>query len=85
MSKVKTCDARCHNAKHEKCNCWCGGRFHGKGNEGALNLFVADIINNVQKLPEGVSLSLPDNESILSCINDVDYVHHSKQLEPSLF
>jgi hypothetical protein len=61
MSKVKTCDARCHNAKHEKCNCWCGGRFHGKGNEGALSQFIKDVIDDIEKFPEGVSLSLPDD------------------------
>ncbi|MDD5701388.1 MAG: hypothetical protein PHU23_04980 [Dehalococcoidales bacterium] len=27
------CDARCHNAKGEKCKCMCGGRFHGKSRQ----------------------------------------------------
>ncbi len=25
------CDARCHMAKTEECNCICGGRYHGAG------------------------------------------------------
>ncbi len=25
------CDAKCHNAKTRKCECMCGGRYHGKG------------------------------------------------------
>jgi len=25
------CDARCHNAKRQKCECICGGRNHGVG------------------------------------------------------
>lgn len=24
------CDARCHDAKNLKCDCICGGRYHGK-------------------------------------------------------
>lgn len=29
--KKERCDARCYNAKNEKCTCCCGGRNHGKG------------------------------------------------------
>jgi len=29
MSRVRRCDARCHNAKKPRCRCWCGGFFHG--------------------------------------------------------
>lgn len=25
------CDAKCHNAKEPKCECMCGGRYHGAG------------------------------------------------------
>ena len=25
------CDARCHDAQKPKCECVCGGRYHGKG------------------------------------------------------
>ena len=25
----RRCDATCHQAAHSKCNCICGGRFHG--------------------------------------------------------
>jgi len=28
---IGRCDAHCHNAKHEKCNCVCGGMNHGVG------------------------------------------------------
>lgn len=30
------CDARCYDAKHETCNCVCGGRNHGAGKEQAM-------------------------------------------------
>jgi len=26
---VGRCDARCHEAKNPKCDCVCGGRYHG--------------------------------------------------------
>ncbi len=29
MGKVRRCDKRCHNAKRPRCQCWCGGFFHG--------------------------------------------------------
>ncbi len=25
------CDAKCHSAVREKCDCMCGGRYHGAG------------------------------------------------------
>lgn len=28
---VGRCDARCHNAKSPDCDCICGGRLHGSG------------------------------------------------------
>ena len=35
MGDVKTCDYRCHRAKKPRCECWCGGAFHGA--QGAQN------------------------------------------------
>lgn len=29
MPRVRRCDSRCHNAKGNRCECWCGGFFHG--------------------------------------------------------
>ena len=31
----KRCDAKCHAAKQPECDCWCGGRYHGKGSSKA--------------------------------------------------
>lgn len=31
------CNARCYNAKHEKCVCVCGGRNHGVGHDKAVD------------------------------------------------
>lgn len=39
---VGRCDAKCYNAKHEKCVCICGGRNHGKG--------LAEAIENTQAM-----------------------------------
>lgn len=32
----RRCDATCHDAKHDKCVCVCGGRNHGVGRQKAL-------------------------------------------------
>ncbi len=50
MRKVRKCDSRCHNAKHSRCKCWCGGAFHG----------VAGA-NNRQSVEEGVTELLQQN------------------------
>jgi len=34
---IGRCDARCYNAKGERCRCICGGRNHGVGREKAAN------------------------------------------------
>ncbi len=34
---IGRCDAKCYEAKEEKCDCVCGGRNHGKGLEKALD------------------------------------------------
>lgn len=31
QNKRRRCDATCHHAKGEKCNCICKGAFHGIG------------------------------------------------------
>jgi len=33
---IGRCDARCYNAKGERCRCICGGRNHGVGLQKAL-------------------------------------------------
>ena len=37
MSRVRRCGSRCHNARGTRCQCWCGGFFHGKDGAGAAN------------------------------------------------
>lgn len=34
---IGRCDAKCYEAKEDKCDCVCGGRNHGKGLEKALD------------------------------------------------
>lgn len=41
---VGRCDARCYNAKHDHCNCVCGGKNHQKG--------FAQAVENVRELAE---------------------------------
>jgi hypothetical protein len=47
--RVRCCGATCHNAKGSKCRCWCGGIFHGHGNEATRAAFKAAV--GVDKLP----------------------------------
>lgn len=32
---TRRCDATCHTARQPKCNCICGGRYHGRGSSAA--------------------------------------------------
>lgn len=41
------CDARCHNAKRKRCNCCCGGHYHGAARDGTLG-------EKVEALQEGL-------------------------------
>lgn len=41
MNVIRKCDSRCHNAKGKVCKCWCGGAFHGIGEERASMLYSA--------------------------------------------
>lgn len=40
MGDVRSCDARCHNAKGTHCTCWCGGLFHGRQGAAARQAFA---------------------------------------------
>jgi len=64
MSKVKTCDARCHNAKGKICLCWCGGKFHGKANQPARDEFIETIRNGKVKMEPGNSFDLGNSNRI---------------------
>ena len=39
------CDAKCHDAEHEKCTCICGGRNHGVGFKQAVQNTADDILD----------------------------------------
>jgi hypothetical protein len=49
MGKVRSCNDRCHSAKHARCLCWCGGAFHGSG--GVVNRqTLADAVSEEVRL-----------------------------------
>jgi len=59
------CDAKCHNAKEPKCECMCGGRFHGKANqagglEKAVKEFWEEVVERAKERAEqeGVKLEI---------------------------
>jgi len=39
MARNRSCDARCHEAKHAACSCWCGGLFHGEAGAASREAF----------------------------------------------
>jgi hypothetical protein len=43
MSSHRTCGKPCHQAKERKCDCWCGGMFHGEEGRAARDAFVAEF------------------------------------------
>lgn len=58
--KRRSCNARCHNAKHPTCKCICGGRYHGAARDGTLNRKVEEFQDQVlqelhQLCPEGIA------------------------------
>ena len=40
MGRSRTCGKVCHEAKQAKCECWCGGLFHGAAGEAARQAFA---------------------------------------------
>ncbi len=49
MSKVRRCDDRCHSARGKRCNCFCGGFYHGK-DAGAANRAVLAQANEDEQI-----------------------------------
>ena len=57
------CDAKCHNAKHPKCCCICGGRFHGSANqpggvEQAFRNYWGDVLDEAENKAKEEGLEL---------------------------
>lgn len=42
--KTQRCDATCHKARHTKCVCICGGRYHGSSHRaGGVEAYVREF------------------------------------------
>lgn len=70
------CDAKCHNAKEPKCECMCGGRFHGKarepgGLEKAVKEFWEEVVERAKERAEGEGIQLEVFGLQLSLFGDV--------------
>ncbi len=50
MSRLRRCDKRCHSAKGTRCNCWCGGYFHGSRQVAVTHR--QELFDGVTKLEE---------------------------------
>lgn len=40
MGRRRVCGKTCHDAKRDKCGCWCGGLFHGSKGDAARAAFA---------------------------------------------
>ncbi len=47
--KRRSCTDRCHNARHPKCTCICGGRYHGAARDGSLGQKVEEFQDQIIK------------------------------------
>jgi len=61
---VGRCDARCYDAKHDKCECICGGKNHGAGRDKAVD----NVREYAEKMVEEYATKngLTDYEGMLS-------------------
>lgn len=64
--QTRRCDARCYNAKGEKCTCICGGANHGVGLDKAVenSQKIARDISNWQNV-KGIQAKLPVVQDII--------------------
>jgi hypothetical protein len=53
---VRRCDKRCYDAKHEDCDCVCGGINHGKGFDAAQK----NVADHFQAIKEKFEAEHPD-------------------------
>lgn len=61
--KKGRCNATCHNAKHDKCACMCGGKFHGSarqegGVQQALDEHWDEVIGDAARKAEQIGITL---------------------------
>lgn len=60
--KQRRCDAKCHDARGEKCNCVCEGRNHGLGLQHALDKTHAWVIEMLEMDYPGWTFRRPQHQ-----------------------
>lgn len=58
---IGRCDARCHKAVTDHCECICGGRLHGVGADNALALNTRDFLGEE---PESIAKSWCNDQQV---------------------
>lgn len=53
------CDARCRAARGQRCECWCGGRYHGHGFAGLARMAEDFGLGDPAELGERFTLRDP--------------------------
>lgn len=52
---ISRCDARCYNAKGDRCRCACGGANHGEGIDQAIQN-THDLEHSLKRIEEAAGL-----------------------------
>lgn len=71
---TRRCDAKCHNAKGNKCNCICGGRFHGKGIKQARKELTSKTREEIKKLNKNGQLDFIKTQTTI-----YDHIKQTRQ------
>lgn len=75
---TRRCDAACHYARDVKCECVCGGRFHGKGLTGEL--VDAVLAEGATAVADLRAQGLPVEADLGAAVHAVDPEHtHSNE------
>ena len=82
--KRRQCNSRCHSAKHPKCTCICGGKFHGSARDGTFEQKVEELRKPIQEMIDEATKDTPVvvTESLAypgPTVREVEEVYHAVQ------
>jgi len=74
--KRRQCNSRCHSAKHPKCTCICGGKFHGSARDGTFEQKVEELRKPIQEMIDQAT------EVVTESSNHANQVNHDNPDNP---
>jgi len=57
--KRRQCNSRCHSARHPRCTCICGGKFHSSARDGTFEQKVEELRKPIQELIDQATEDAP--------------------------